>query len=143
MGKDNIRIPMSASTTLRTSTSTTARSSSTRTRSTMRTRTMVPLRVSFRSLSLLQKVPFRHLLFYLLLDLIHPPSILPISSIISCRVTYFLLSRDLVSFIRRMRKRKVFNLTLAFSRIGTLLALFEYPASRKSSTISIMISSQR
>ena len=78
-----------------------------------------------------------------LLDLIHPPSILPISSIISCRKMYFLLSKDLVSFIRRMRKRRVFNLTLAFSRIGALLELLEYPASRKSSTMSIMISSLR
>ena len=76
-------------------------------------------------------------------DFIHPPSILPISSIISCKQMYFLLSKDLVSFIRRMRKRRVFNLTLAFSRIGTLLELLEYPASRKSSTISIILSSLR
>ena len=82
--------------------------------------------------------------FYLeLLDRIHPPSILPISSIISCKTMYFLLSKDLVSFIRRIRKRRVFNLTLAFSRRIILLALFKYPASRKSSTISIMISSLR
>ena len=57
MGKDNIRIPMSVLTTLRTSTSTTVRSSSTRTRSTMRTRTMVLHPASFRSLSLFQKTP--------------------------------------------------------------------------------------
>ena len=137
---------MSASTTLRTSTGTTARSSSTRTRSTMRTTTSVPHLASFRSLSLLQKALFgvSFVFFYLeLLDRIQPPSIRPISSIISCKQMYFLLSKDLVSFIRRMRKRRVFNLTLAFSRIGALLALLEYPASRKSSTISIMISSLR
>src|SRR3989344_3320891 len=127
MGKDNIRIPMSASTTLDNANENYGSASG-----------VVP-----KSLIITKGAQGHLLLYYRLLDLIQPPSILPISSIISCKVTYFLLSRDLVSFIRRMRKRRVFNLTLAFSRIGILLVLFEYPASRKSSTISIMISSLR
>ena len=92
---------------------------------------------------IITKGALRRLLFYRLLDLIHPPSILPISSIISCKMIYFLLSKDLVSFIRRTRKRRVFSFTLAFSRRIILLAFFEYPASRKSSTMSIIISSLR
>ncbi len=55
----NIRTPMSASTTRRTSTSTTTTSSSTRTSLTMRTATMVLHQGSFRSLSLREKVFLR------------------------------------------------------------------------------------
>lgn len=69
-------------------------------------------------------------------DLIHPPSIRPISSIISWSVVYFLLSSDFVSFISRTKKRSVFSLMLAFSRIAVLLSLLEYPASRKYSMTS-------
>lgn len=65
------------------------------------------------------------------MDLIHPPSILPILSMRICRATYFLLSMVLISFIKRMRNLIIFKFTDAFSRMADFLSGLAYPASRK------------
>ena len=67
-----------------------------------------------------QKV-FNANIFCYFIERIQPPSILPISSTKSCRIVYFLRSREPVSFIRRMVRRRVLSFTLARSKIGVLL----------------------
>ena len=55
---------------------------------------------------------------YELVDRIHPPSILPISSIISWSFTYFFVSIDRVSLRRRVKKRTMLSFTLARSSVA-------------------------
>lgn len=116
---------MAGSRTRRSSTSTTAGSSSTRTGWTTPTRTMGLPRRFFRSLSRGEhkRYPDGYLLSYSVrIDRIHPPSILPISSIIVSRAIYFLLSSALASFISRTNTRSILSFRLACSRVGSLAA---------------------
>src|SRR3989344_8015034 len=71
-----------------------------------------------------------------LLDLIQPPSILPISSTSTSSATSFLLSIAFVSFMSRIKIRKKISLTLAFSRVGTFSPLCIWLARRTLSSTS-------
>src|SRR3989344_390061 len=71
-----------------------------------------------------------------LVDLIQPPSILPVSSIISWSVIYFLVSITLTSFVRRRKTLKKLSLRLVFSRTGSFSDLESWLALRMPSNTS-------
>lgn len=69
-----------------------------------------------------------------LVDLIHPPSMRPISSMICWSCVYFFRSIAFVSFARRTRIRRRLSCTLACSSGVHFISLFRCPA-RKSDSI--------
>jgi len=77
----------------------------------------------------------------LLVDLIHPPSCLPISSTVSCHLIYLLASITFTSLQSRKNTRRKFSLMLIFSNTGSFSAFESWLAqSRFSSTSKVMFS---
>ena len=62
-------------------------------------------------------------LFYSFNDFIHPPSIRPISSTISCNCRHFLISSTFVSLARRRKRRNRLSFALTRSRCGSFSGL--------------------
>lgn len=73
----------------------------------------------------LDKKKYPHLRGYFsyryLIDLIHPPSIFPISSSLSSKTIYFLISKDLTSFANRISIFKIkILLSILFNNVNFL-----------------------
>ena len=72
-----------------------------------------------------------------LVDLIQPPSILPISSRFASMTTYFFASIALTSFMRRTQMRRKFSRTLVFSSVGSFSDLLCWLANKMPSKTSM------